>query len=144
MSVRPAPPPPSSHLEDPQGGTPASGGFPAGRGSEDRRAVTGTCAAPAKGTIHLASHSRPHLRGPSIAAEPRIQEVLESIAKEVEPQNDGENREAGEGGHPPVLELGLAGGDHGAPLRSRRDGAEPDERQRCDEDDRVADIEGCL
>src|SRR5262245_55674376 len=61
----------------------------------------------------------------SLPAQARVQGVLEAVAQEVEAEHHGEDGQAREGGHPPVLELGLPGGDHRPPLGSRRDRAEP-------------------
>src|SRR5919106_500041 len=60
-----------------------------------------------------------------------IHHVAQTVAEEVEGENGQENGDAGEGGEPPGLAQVLAAvGDHHAPVRCRRLGAETDEAER--------------
>ena len=71
----------------------------------------------------------------------RIEKVAEAVAEEVEGEHGGEDREPGERADPPPLEVLGAVGDHRAPLGLRRLGAEAEERQAGEQQDRVREVE---
>src|SRR3954462_4085004 len=67
-----------------------------------------------------------------------VQPVAQAVADEVEAHDHGEDRQAGEGRHPPLLHELPALADHGAPFGGRRDGAEAEEGEAGEDQDGVA------
>src|SRR5690606_41929941 len=60
----------------------------------------------------------------------RVEQIAQGVAQEIKAKADHEDRDAGHRCHPPLVEDEFAtGGDHGAPFRQRRLGAEADKAQ---------------
>src|SRR3954468_19056174 len=74
----------------------------------------------------------------------RVERVPETVAHEVDRDDDDQKRQARENGDPPVLRALLAVGDQRPERRRRRLDAEAEERERRLDDDRRADRQGAV
>ena len=77
----------------------------------------------------------------SAGARAWIEEVTKPVAQEIAADHEREDRQPGEGRHPPLLDHGASCRHHGAPFRRRRHRPEAEEAQAGEGDDRGADIE---
>src|SRR5215471_2968120 len=109
-----------------------------------RLTPSSTLAAPASVTKETRRVSTSRRLSPGVAtSDPWIEDIAQAVAQKIEAHHDQENGKARRQRGPPGLGQELARfGDHAAPLRRRRRGAETEETKRAGSEDRETHADG--